>query len=196
MFELSVEAYKRIGAPDYILDWVQNGVKFKFRRTPNQCFYYNRIHGAKQSHFMDQQVAELVRTNAVKQVNFKPKCVLSMQCVPKKQNKLRLVMDCRPINEDMEVPSFSQEGIKTVAEMIEAEDEMITIDLESGFHHVKVHESCQQFLGFHWRNVYYIWKKLPFGAKCAPYFFNKILQPVMWFLRENHVRITPFVMIL
>ena len=110
---------------------------------------------------------------------------------PKKGGKLRLVMDCRPINVNMETPKFAQEWIPVMSELIQSEDEMITIDLQNGFHHVGIYEDDQSY--FSWGGKYYIWTALPFGVQCAPYFFNKILRPVIKFLREIGIRIAPFV---
>ena len=191
--KLSAQGYRRIGAPDHVLDWVVNGVKLPFTREPNHCFYKNRINGFKQSVFVDSQGEKLVNDGAVKEVNYKPKCILALQCVPKKGGKLRLVLDCRPINNDMKTPKFTQEGVTVVSELIEAEDELITIDLEEGFHHIGVHVSHQKYLGFMWKGKYYVWIALPFGVQCAPYYFNKILKPAITYIRENNVRITPFV---
>ena len=93
----------------------------------------------------------------------------------------------------MKTPKFNQEGTSVVSELIEAEDQLITIDLQDGFHHIGVHESCQTYLGFMWKNRYYVWTALPFGVKCAPYFLNKILRPCIAFLRNNGIRLAPFV---
>ena len=142
---------------------------------------------------MDEQVNVLQRQDVIEEVSEKPVCILAMQAVPKKNNKFRLVVDCRPVNIHIDTPKFSQEGISVVSEIIEKDDKMITIDLESGFYHVEIHPEFRKFLGFMWKGKYYVWKRMPFGVSCAPYFFNKILKPVINFLRENGIRIAPFV---
>ena len=191
--KLNVEGYKRIGAPQHVIDWISKGVELTFHKEPNKCCYKNRISGMKQVLFMDQQISKLLKQKAIKEVKSKPKCILAMQCVPKKGGKLRLVMDCRPINANMTTPKFSQEGITVVSELLESEDEMITIDLQDGFHHIGVCEHHQSYLGFKWRGKYYVWIALPFGVQCAPYYFNKIVRPIVQFLWENNIRLAPFV---
>lgn len=44
-----------------------------------------------------------------------------------------------------------------------------------------------------WNGKYYIWCVLPFGVSCAPYYFNKILRPVIAFHRQNNIRTVIFV---
>ena len=56
-----------------------------------------------------------------------------------KERRKTLVIDCRHVNTFMSAPSFSQEGINSVADLIESEDDLVTIDLKDGFHHVPVH---------------------------------------------------------
>ena len=191
--KLNPEAYERIGAPDYIIEWVRQGVSIPFQKTPNRCFYQNRIFTKHQVSFMDEQVCKLLNQGVIEVSEVKPHCILAMQCVPKKGGKLRLVMDCRPINENIKTPKFTQEGITAVADMIEPDDVMVTFDLKDGFHQVLIKEEFRKYLGFKWRNKYYVWKYLPFGVACAPYFFNKVIKPVVSFLRENGLRIAPFV---
>ena len=107
MSKLDAEVYQCIGAPEYVIQWIKEGVKLPFIKEPNHCFYSNRVSGKKQSFFMDEQISKLLKTGAVKLVNYKPRCILAMQCVPKKGGKLQLIMDCHPINVNMQTPKFS-----------------------------------------------------------------------------------------
>ena len=168
--KLNTAAYRKIGAPEHVLRWLEEGIKIPFIHTPNRCFYANRINTANKRRFMDEQVKKLLQNEVIRESETKPKCILAMQCVPKKGNKLRLVMDCRPINESIKTPTFSQEGITAVAEIIEDDDLMVTMDLKDGFHHIFIHPDHQQYLGFTWRGRFYVWQFLPFGISCAPYF--------------------------
>ena len=191
--KLNPEAYRRINAPPHVVQWLSEGVSLPFVKRPNRIFHCNRINTAAKVKFMDSQVQKLLNEHTIRQVDQKPRCILAMQCVPKKGNKLRLVMDCRPINELMKVPKFSQEGITAAMDLVEKDDEMISLDLTDGFHHVPVRRQDQEYLGFTWRNKYFVWQFLPFGVACAPYYFNKVIKPVVNFLRQNNIRLAPFV---
>ena len=78
-------------------------------------------------------------------------CVLPIQCVPKKENKLRMVVDCRYVNASIVTPKFKQEGIKSVAEQILEGDQLISVDLENGFHHVDMIPEHWQYSGMCWQ---------------------------------------------
>merc|ERR1711879_269153 len=60
---------------------------------------------------------------------------------------------------------------------------------KDGFHHIPVHEDYRSFLGFEWKNKYYVWNVLPFGLNISPYFFNKTVRCVTQFLRTNNIKI-------
>ena len=188
MPKLNKEAWSYIGASQKILEWIDEGVPLVFNVEPDPCEFPNRIEGKRQCDFVDQEVTKLLQRKAIKEVSRDQiHCVLPLRYVPKKQKKFRLVLDCRHVNQRIQCPTFSQEGIDTVSNQIESEDQLISIDLENVFHHVPVKLIHQKYLGFFWKGHYYVWCVLAFGIKSALYFFNKILRPVLTFLRENGI---------
>ena len=111
---------KRIGASNTVLDWISQGVPLVFKHEPQRCFLSNRVQGTRQELFVNEEIEKLCRDQAITEVSSNEvHCVLPLRCVPKKQNKLRLVRDCRHVNECIECPTFSQEGIESVANQIE-----------------------------------------------------------------------------
>ena len=194
MGRLISEAWERINTPEHILQWIKYGVKIPFREEPAECFLPNRIKGAKECNFVDAEIAKLIQEGSIRKCfNWKPKCVLPLQCVPKKQNDLRLILDCRHINTYVQVPKFNQESIEVVANQIQEGDVMISVDLEQGFHHVDLHISVQSFFGMSWRGEFYVWRVLPFGCSASPYVFKKVLEPVSAYLRDQNLRLALFV---
>ena len=157
------------------------GIEIPFKSEPEPCFYDNNVFSLNHKRFVDEEIQRLLKSGAIKQVKIQPKCVLSMRCVPKKNKKFRLVIDCRPINKFIDTPSFTQEGISAVAELIEPEVEIITIDIKNGFHHVPINEKHQKYVGIFWRDKFYAWQVWCFGISCAPYYFHKTVRPMVVF---------------
>lgn len=194
MGKLRVAAWERIGASQTVLQWITQGVKIQFSKEPTEIELQNRVKGVTQEVFVTRELDRLVQEGAISECkNFKPKCVLPITVVPKKNGKLRLVLDCRHTNGFMSVPKFSQEGIESVAQQIQCNDRMISVDLKNGFHHVGLHKESRKYLGMCWNGVYYVWDVLPFGAKMSPFVFNKCLRPVVTYLRNNGLRVSLFV---
>ena len=194
MFNLNAEAFRRIGASEKVIDWLNHGVTFPFKKGhPPRCYHYNRIKNDREFSFVTDQVKKLEIQGCVKEVASLPHCTLALSCVPKKNGKLQLVLDCRPLNDCIECPSFSQEGIKGVSALIQENDQLVTFDIESGFHHIPVHKDFQTYISFEWQGRYYVWTCLAFGINIAPYYFHKVVRPMVIFLRDNNIRISPFV---
>ena len=59
-----------------------------------------------------------------------------------------------------------------------------------GFYHVPVHVEDRQFLCFEWKRTYYRFTVTPFGLGVSPYYFNKVLRPVIAYLRDLGVRLS------
>ena len=102
-------------------------------------------------------------------------------------------MDCRLVNVSIDTPSFSQEGLKAVAELIEPGDRLILLDIQDGFHHVSICSEHQTYFGIKWKGNFYVWTSLCFGISCTPYFFYKVLRLVVSFLHENNICLANFV---
>ena len=126
-------------------------------------------------------------------VSYKPHCVSPIGCVPKKNGKWRIIVDLRGVNKFCAVQRFQNEDIRTAMKLVRDEDYMISLDISNGFLHVPVRAQDQKFLGVRWRGRYYVWKALPFGLSCSPYYFAKILRPVIQHLREGGLRVMTFV---
>ena len=193
MYRLSSTEYKNIGAPEHIIKWIQEGVPLPFKSTPEPCFHLNRVYCDSHAVFIDGEISRLLTIGAIREVKQKSHCVLSMRAVPKKNNKLHLVTDCRPVNEHIECPSFSQEGITAVSENLQEGDTLLTLDVKDGFHHIPLNASFQTYIGIAWRGKFYVWCVLCFGVSIAPYYFNKVIRPVAKYLRINNICLAYFV---
>ena len=109
MGRLNLDTWSNIGTPDHILEWVKYGVKILFKAEPGQCEFSNRISGAREFNFVDLEIECLLQQGLIRRCyGWKPKCILPLQCVPKKDNKLRLVLDCRYVNGFICAPKFNQ----------------------------------------------------------------------------------------
>lgn len=190
---LNAQAYERIGAPKRVIQWIREGVEIPFKEEPSAFELENNVFSTTHEKFVDEEIQKLLLLGYIKKAVNKPVCVHPLKCVPKKNNKLRLVTNCRKLNELIDTPRFSQEGIQAVSDLIKPNDDLFTVDLKDGFHQVPINRRFWKYMGIKWRGVYYVWVVLCFGVSCAPYFFHKTIRPVVTFLRQEHVRIAPFV---
>ena len=178
-----------IGTNQLVLDWVKNGVKIPFNSIPNNYCEYNRPSTQKHLEFVSQELINLQKTGAISQVNTKPQVISPLHCVPKKGNKLRLILDLRWLNQHITAPKFTNEGINVACDLIQTGDRLAKLDLRDGFHHLKIHKDFRTYLGFQWQGRYYVYNVLVFGLNISPWCFYKLLRPVVEHCRDNGLRL-------
>lgn len=188
-----ISAWRDIGAPETVLRWISDGVELPFSAEPEPFEISNRPLSFEYKQFVDSEISKLVLSGVIEHVQQRPHCVSPLGVIPKKNGKLRLITDLRELNKSCEPDSFKNEDIRTVKELIQPKDRMVTIDLENGFQHVPIKPEHRKYLGIQWRNSYFVWCTLPFGLNASPYFFNKTVRPVIKYLRQQGLRVVVFV---
>ena len=188
-----IDAWKNIGSSSTVLDWISEGIPLPFVEEPESFCCDNYSYTEKEIVFIDQEIARLCQCGAIRETDFVPKCISPLKCAPKTSGSFRLIHDLRHLNEYIEPKKFQYDGIETVCQYIEPDDVAITLDLKNGFYHVPIQESYQTYIGFKWRLKTYVWQVLPFGLRCSPWYFYKILRPVVQFLREQNLRVVLYV---
>jgi hypothetical protein len=186
--------WENIGVSDTVLSWIQHGVPLPLSREPGSFELQNRNNFSdKAIAFIDKELKLLKDSGAIVECSEKPLCISPISVVPKKGQDYRLIIDLRHLNSACNPPKFVYEDINTVLEQIKPNDHIVTADIKSGFHHVPIHRDYHKYLGFAWKSKYYVWQVLPFGLNISPYFFCKVVRPVVTFLRSLGIRIVVYV---
>lgn len=167
-----IDAWSRLPVSGTVLEWVENGIQIPFTVTPDVRKFDNHILSKGQNIFIDEKVTELFCKGYISHVHYTLTCVSPIGCVSKKGGKLRLITDLRYVNTCCETPKFRYEDISTLPQVVQS-DKLVTLDLKDGFYHVPIHEDYRKYLGFCWKNKYYVWNVLLFGLQCSPYYFCK-----------------------
>ena len=187
-----IDVWKVI-ANDTVVSWLSEGICIPFVNVP-ECFELpNHRLNSEQIQFIDSEISKLLQGGAIRKVDFVPKCVSPIGCVPKKSGKSRIILDLRKVNESCSAPKFQNEDIRCAIQLLEENDLMVSLDISNGFLHIPVSSAHQTYLGMKWRGTYYTWLTLPFGLSASPYFFAKTLRPVIQHLRQQGLRVMTFV---
>ena len=112
-----------------------------------------------------------------------------MFLIPKKDGKMRPVINLKSLNQFVMTPHFKMEGIHTVRDLIQPNNWMTKIDLKDAYFTIPVVKHHQKFLRFAIENRHFQFTCLPFGLSSAPWVFTKTLKPVIARLRELGVRL-------
>lgn len=189
----NLTSWENIEAPQHVLDWLQCGVEIPFKTLPKQFELGNHNLNKTQCSFIDREIHRLLENKYIQQCDKKPLFVSPIGCVPKKNNKYRLITDLRHLNSHCDTPTYKNEDIRTASQIVQSGDHFISVDIKDGFFHIPVSDKSRQFLGICWKNNYYVWNVLPFGLSCSPYYFAKTIRPIVAYLRSLGVRVTVYV---
>ena len=60
--------------------------------------------------------------------------------VAERGDKLRLVIDLRHVNDNLDLPKFKYEDLRVARQHLEKDFFFTTFDLKSGYHRISIHE--------------------------------------------------------
>lgn len=117
----------------------------------------------------------------------KPHCIRSLGAVPKPGGGMRPITDCsRPddinINCNMNslVHSFQYKSVDNVTECLKSKEYMAVVDIKNAYRSVPINPSHSKYQGFRWDldgvEHYYVDRRMCFGLKCGPYYFNLLSE--------------------
>jgi hypothetical protein len=185
----SVEFWKSIQAPDFIISVIETGYVIPFVNVPTNLHMKNNRSACNNEDFVSGAVSELLETGCVRRVPFKPTVVNPLSVAENSLGKKRLILDLSILNTFVKKDKIKFEDWKIVMQYFEADCFMFKFDLKSGYHHIDICIAQQSFLGFSWKDEFYVFTVLPFGLCSAPYIFTKCLRPMVKFWRQSGVSI-------
>ena len=188
-------AWNQITQNPLVKDWISYGVPIPFSSTPPPFEITNRQFSYREHQFITQEINSLLKNNCIVRCNYteKPLCVSGISVVPKRSGDFRLILDLRRVNTHCVPPKFSYTDINSALEIVDPDDLLVTLDIKSGFHHIKVHPQHTQYLGFKFDGIYYKFVVLPFGLNCSPYNFHKCVRPVIEHLADKGIKCVVYV---
>ena len=113
------------------------------------------------------------------------------------KQKQRLVLDARHVNPHLFKYEHKNEDASTSRELFQKGDYIFSLifliisflDLKSAYHHIMIANEDREYLGFQWKDRYYVFSVMPFGTSIAGYTFTKVLRDVVKFWRSKGYKI-------
>ena len=178
---------------NYIIDTIENGYRLPLLAVPEDTFLKNNKSALDNSEFVTSEIQKLVQTGALLFVQDKPTVVNALTVATNASGKNRLVLDLRTINPLLLVPSYKYEDVQTASAYFKKDSVMATFDLKSGYHHVSIHKSYQQYMGLCWNGKYYIFSVCPFGMSVSGLIFTKIVRELVRKWRTAGIAIVMYI---
>ena len=140
-----------------------------------------------QSQWVDQEVADLLRTGAVEPYDIEefgpPHFVGGINVIEEDDGARRLTWDPRYTNAYLVVPKIKLEKLKALALLVERAAFFLKTDMKAGYHHILMNRRYAKFLAFCWRGRVYVWIALVFGLASAPWIFESVMVAFKQILR-------------
>ncbi len=169
---VNIEQWIDLGVSQTIESWIRHGVPVPLKPDiePPKYFQKNTYKfSTTEELFLQEEIKDLMAKGFLEECHTTPQCVSPIKVVPKKgKDKYRLIHDLRSLNTACVTTPFCYEDIKTVASVIQPDDQMVLIDPRKSFHHVPIQEQDREYFGFSLHSQFYRWRSLPFGWSCRP----------------------------
>jgi hypothetical protein len=153
--------------------------------------------------FVQEEVSRLVESGKVVKWSNKLRCVNPLiVAVKRKDNgeiKCRLVLDLsRCINLAINDDAYRMTTVQDAINATRKGDFQVVFDLKSAFHHIRLHASMFELMGFKVTDkngvvTYYCYLVLVFGFKVAAQVLGRVLKPVICFLVQNGIPVVLYI---
>ena len=193
----SIEYWRFIGAPEFILDIISDGNKIPFITTPPPVHLKNNGSALAHSGFVNDAILELLQDNRIEELITPPEIINPLSVSVQSSGKKRLILDLRRINLHVFKQKFKCEGLHTIRDIFSKDYFVFSFDLKSGYRHVDIFPDHRKFLAFSWHfgtNCvrYFHFTVLPFGLSSVPFNFTKLIKPSEAFWRLQGIPIAIF----
>lgn len=154
--------------------------------TPTPRIFPNHASCKRFGTFIAETIVSRLTTGAVKVwgrvgETVPPLLVLPITIEP---SKPRLCIDGRYLNLWMKDCPFSLDKLIDVSRYVYRNSFMTKCDDKSGYDHVLLQESSQQYFGFQWSGWWFVCSTLPFGWKESPFIYQSIGLVASSYLRS------------
>ena len=146
------------------------------------------------SPFLREEIENLLNKRAVERVQNPgtPGFYSRIFLVPKKNGKLRLIIDLSLLNQYIKKQAFKMETVKSVRQAMRLYDWAVSIDLTDAYLHVQIHHQSRKYLRFVHKDQVYHFTALPFGMSLSPLIFSKLMDVIAAFLRQRAISVFPY----
>ena len=106
--------WRKIGTSPMVLDWLENGFPIRLRNSQPPFRQLNRKLSEEHRNFITVHIQELLALGAIEQTTTPPMCVSPIAVVPKKNGKLRMILNLKRLNQNVIDPRFRYEKIDSI----------------------------------------------------------------------------------
>ena len=176
---------KKITDNKLVLSIVRNGFRKLFRLIPPLSSVSIRL-SQSSSPLLREEVETLLQKRAVERVQDLSRLFL----VPKRNGKLRPVINISLLNLYIRKQPFKMEIVKSVRQSIVINDWAVSIDLTDAYLHVPIHPQSRKYLRFVYEDR--IFQFTAFRMSLSLWIFTKLMDVIASHLRQRSISVFPY----
>ena len=180
------EFWDSITEDRYILEAI-SGVKLDFESIPSQLLPQPEIYCSFQEKIaIEAELEKYLELGIIsKAEHSEGQFVSKIFSRPKKNGKIRIILDLSILNEDVKYEHFKMENFNTALSLVSKNCYFGSIDLRDAYYSVNIDSQYRKYLRFTWNNQLYEFNCLPNGYSGAPRLFTKLMKPIFGQLRSE-----------
>ena len=188
-----VEKWEEITDNKWVLSIVRHGFRIPFSKISPLSSVLIRMSQSSYP-FLREEIKNLLNKWAVERVQNPgtPGFYSRIFLVPKKERKLRLIIDLSLLNRYIKKQSFKMETVKPVRQAMRLNDWAVSIDLTDAYLHIPIHHQSRNYLRFVHEDQVYHFTELPFRMSLSPLIFSKQMDVVAAFLCQRAISVFPY----
>ena len=184
--------WQNITSNQWVLSIVKRGYQIPFKELPplsSQPIFFHQ----SQRPELAEEVNNLLQKRAVEEIiPESPGFYSRIFLVPKKNGKLRLIIDLSTLNHYVLTQSFRMETQKKVRNSIHPKDWAFSLDLTDAYLHVLIHPMSRKYLRFTLNNKIFQFRALPFGLSTSPFVFTQLMTAIASHLHTKAISLFPY----
>ena len=121
-----------------------------------------------------------------------PRFYSQLFLVPKKNGRLRPVIDLSLLNLYIKKQPFKMETVKSIRQLIVNNYWAVSIDLTDAYLHVLMHPQSRKYLQFLYEDQTFQFTALPFGMSLSLWIFTKLMDAIASHLHQRAISVFPY----
>ena len=184
--------WQNITNDQWVLSLIKDSYQIPFKDQPplsREPIFFQQ----SQRRELEEEVTSLLQKGAVEEIQPEtPGFYSRIFLVPKKNGKLRLIIDLSTLNKYVFVQSFRMETQRKVRNAIRQNDWAFSLDLTDAYLHVPIHPRSRKYLRFTLKGRVFHFRALPFGLSTSPYIFTLLMTVIATYLRRRAIILHPY----
>ena len=152
-----------------------------------------RIRQRGKSREIDSEIEDLISKGVLEEIAADTPAFFSPYFgIPKKDGKIRLVIDLRALNRFVKADKFKMENLKLIPDLVTEGDFCAKIDMREAYFAIRIHPTHRRYLAIEWKGRVLQHTCLCFGLSSAPYIYTRVMRTIAEFLRARGVRLVHY----